>query len=303
MRVLKVPQTGAKRKLLDAAEGLVAEKGFDLVSVRDITGAVKANVAAVNYHFGSRDGLMDLVMMRSLEPLCDFRINALRNTQQATPSVSEIIFAYVESLVGTAAGIEMDRTLFLRLAGRILVLPDAALPPSLSFSRREVREKYLEALSTALSGTISEELSAAWDFFEAGIAQSLLLDNTTPEDWIEIGIRCLVRDESQAKAPKPGNTPAKESKLNIEKIETTEPAAVETQDAGATVAEEEPAEDKVVAFQDAETTAAEEKVVDITETDLAETEEQTPEAKDGAKPKKPKGKGGKDDSQAMLFDF
>jgi len=62
MRVTKVPESGPKRSLLDATERLVVEKGFDLVSVRDITGAIKANVAAVNYHFGSREALMDVVM-------------------------------------------------------------------------------------------------------------------------------------------------------------------------------------------------------------------------------------------------
>ena len=56
--------------MLDAAERLVAAKGFDSVSIRDITGAVKANVAAVNYHFGSRESLLDLVITHVLEPLC-----------------------------------------------------------------------------------------------------------------------------------------------------------------------------------------------------------------------------------------
>ena len=46
VRATKLPKTGIKRTMLDAAERLVAVKGFDSVSIRDVTGAAKANVAA-----------------------------------------------------------------------------------------------------------------------------------------------------------------------------------------------------------------------------------------------------------------
>ena len=44
---------GTRERILKAAEALFAERGFETVSLRDITGAADANVAAVNYHFGS----------------------------------------------------------------------------------------------------------------------------------------------------------------------------------------------------------------------------------------------------------
>ena len=296
MRILKVPQTGAKRKLLDAAEGLVVEKGFDLVSVRDITGSVKANVAAVNYHFGSREGLMDLVMMRSLEPLCDARLSALRNAQETSPSAEQIVSAYVGTFFTTARSLEMEQSLFLRISGRILVLPDSALSPSLSFSRREVREKYLEALGIALPGTDSKEISHAWDFFEAGIAQSLLSEKPMPDDWIAIGVRCLTGSYNRAIATQAGAEPAKE----IEP-EMAEPAPIEEEEIETTPPEAGSIEDKVVAFQDAEASAADEKIVDISEPGEPEKD---PEPDKPGKSKKPKGKkADKDDSQEMLFDF
>ncbi|MEP2776829.1 MAG: TetR family transcriptional regulator [Luteolibacter sp.] len=203
-----MPETGAKRKLLDAAEALVTEKGFDLVSVRDITGAVKANVAAVNYHFGSREGLMDLVMMRILEPLCDHRVKALEQAKKkgkdSRDVIREILSGYVESLTTAAASIGMENASFLRLAGRILVLPDSCMAPSLAFSRREVGEKFLDALAGALPDNSRKELSAAWNFFEAGVAQSLLADKPETEDWISIGIRCLAGGEGAARSESKG---------------------------------------------------------------------------------------------------
>jgi len=45
----------AQDKLLDAAEALFCEKGFEGTSVRDLTTAAGCNVAAVNYHFGGKN--------------------------------------------------------------------------------------------------------------------------------------------------------------------------------------------------------------------------------------------------------
>jgi AcrR family transcriptional regulator len=46
-----------KERLLDQAEALFAQKGYDAVSVREITTAARCNLAAVNYHFGSKENL------------------------------------------------------------------------------------------------------------------------------------------------------------------------------------------------------------------------------------------------------
>ena len=183
-----MPEGGAKKKLLDAAETLVAGKGFDSVSVRDVTGAAKANVAAVNYHFGSREGLMDLVIARMLEPLCAERTKALESTgKSATPET--LLRAYVSALPKTAAAIGMEGAMFQRLAGRILALPDEAMPPLLAAARREVSARYLAA--------IPKTKAADWEFFEAGLAQSLITTADSGnfgaliEDWIAFGIRGL----------------------------------------------------------------------------------------------------------------
>lgn len=199
MRILKVPDGGPKRKLLDAAELLVSEKGFDTVSVRDVTGAVKANVAAVNYHFGSRDGLMDLLMMRLLEPLCDERIKALEQAERQRAgkmaTLDDIVAAYAKALPASAARLGMEESYFLKLAGRILVLTDEAFVPPLAILRENVRERFLAALARAQPQTLAEELAASWRFFDSGLSQSLL--TITPEEnpasliahWADFGIR------------------------------------------------------------------------------------------------------------------
>lgn len=177
-----MPESGAKKNLLDAAEKLVAEKGFDLVSVRDVTGAVKANVAAVNYHFGSREGLMDLVTLRMLEPLNEERLKALDCAESARAAkmatTENILSAFVKPLLSTAARLAMDTGFFLTLTGRILVLPDERMLPSLVQERAAVTDRYLAAIARALPKTSAQEIAASWKIFESGLGQALL--NLTP---------------------------------------------------------------------------------------------------------------------------
>lgn len=174
--------------MLDAAARLVAAKGFDSVSIRDVTGAAKANVAAVNYHFGSREGLLDLVITHVLEPLCAERIARLEVAGKQV-SVAEAVAAFVNALEPAAARIGMDAPLFFRLAGRIQCLPDEALPDAMRDARREVTRRFLAALS--------KDLAEDWAFFEAGLAQSLVMEadskhfTALTERWIAFGVRGL----------------------------------------------------------------------------------------------------------------
>lgn len=58
-----------KTRILDAAESLFVGGGFDAMSMRQITSAAGVNLAAVNYHFGSKDALIQAVLGRRLDPL------------------------------------------------------------------------------------------------------------------------------------------------------------------------------------------------------------------------------------------
>lgn len=188
VRLTKVPENGAKRTMLDAAERLVAAKGFDSVSIRDVTGAAKANVAAVNYHFGSREGLLALVITHVLEPLCVERI-ALLEAAGKQVSVARAVGAFINALEPAAVRIGMERALFFRLAGRIQCLPDEMLPEAMCDARNEVRRRFVASLG--------KNLAEDWAFFEAGLAQSLVIEadsgniHALLERWIGFGVRGL----------------------------------------------------------------------------------------------------------------
>src|SRR5207247_8852567 len=72
---------GTRERRGRAAEGLVAERGFKKVTVRDICRAARANVAAVNYHFGDKDGLY--------RELLRIAIDVVRETTEAGRKAGE----------------------------------------------------------------------------------------------------------------------------------------------------------------------------------------------------------------------
>ena len=62
---MRAAKKTTKSLILEATERLVAEHGFESVRLRDITTGAGVNVAAVNYHFGSKDKLFEAVQCRS----------------------------------------------------------------------------------------------------------------------------------------------------------------------------------------------------------------------------------------------
>ncbi|MGB5410268.1 MAG: TetR family transcriptional regulator, partial [Woeseiaceae bacterium] len=69
-------------RILDAAERLFAEKGFEGVSVRKITRAADADVSLAYYHFKSKRDLFDQVMLRRVDYLNEIRFKALEEVER-----------------------------------------------------------------------------------------------------------------------------------------------------------------------------------------------------------------------------
>ena len=72
-----------KDRILDAAESLFMEHGFEATSLRSITAAAGVNLAAVNYHFGSKEELFQAVLTRRLDPMNQERLDLLSALERA----------------------------------------------------------------------------------------------------------------------------------------------------------------------------------------------------------------------------
>src|SRR5881394_149494 len=71
-----------KTRILDAAESLFMEHGFEATSLRQLTAAAGVNLAAVNYHFGSKEELFQAVLTRRLDPMNHERIELLARLER-----------------------------------------------------------------------------------------------------------------------------------------------------------------------------------------------------------------------------
>ena len=121
------PVAATKARILDAAESLFMEHGFEATSLRLITQAAGVNLAAVNYHFGSKEELFEAVLTRRLDPMNLARLARLDRYEAAvapTPLGCERILA---ALFIPALELARDPARgganFLRLLGRAYADP------------------------------------------------------------------------------------------------------------------------------------------------------------------------------------
>ena len=77
MVVQRVADAGTKSRILDAAEQLFMEHGFEATSMRQLTTAAGVNLAAVNYHFGTKEELFRDVILRRARVLHAARLELL----------------------------------------------------------------------------------------------------------------------------------------------------------------------------------------------------------------------------------
>jgi AcrR family transcriptional regulator len=109
-----------KNKILDAAEIFFADKGFNGTSLREITSQAEVNLAAVNYHFGSKKELIKAVMsryMNELSPRLDSALSEICNNE-AKPTLTEVFSAFIEPLLHLNTFKVNGTSLFLQLLGR-----------------------------------------------------------------------------------------------------------------------------------------------------------------------------------------
>jgi AcrR family transcriptional regulator len=95
-------QKDTKKRILDAAERLFAREGFHSTSLRMLTKEAGVNLAAVNYHFGSKEELIKAVIERRLLPLNKLRVKRLQGVRERAqkenrlPGVRETLLAFLE---------------------------------------------------------------------------------------------------------------------------------------------------------------------------------------------------------------
>jgi len=91
------PSGRTRERILDAAEQLFADAGFEATSVRDMTASAGVNLAAINYHFGGKERLYREVVLRRLCLMRDERVAAIRVAMRAAkgkPRLDDVVRAF-----------------------------------------------------------------------------------------------------------------------------------------------------------------------------------------------------------------
>lgn len=113
-------QSETVERILDAAEQLLRRRGFAETSLRLITSKAGVNLAAVNYHFGSKKALIQAVFSRFLGPFCVSPGREL-DRRQAKPEVKVSLEELLDLLVEQALAVKPrsgnDLSIFMRLLG------------------------------------------------------------------------------------------------------------------------------------------------------------------------------------------
>lgn len=85
-----------RQRILQEAELLFARHGYASTSVREITEAADANLAAVNYHFGSKENLLIELLDRVVAPINEQRLELLDEMEaKGAPEVDEVLTAFL----------------------------------------------------------------------------------------------------------------------------------------------------------------------------------------------------------------
>ncbi len=170
-----------KSRILDAAEELFMEHGFEATSLRLITTAAGVNLAAVNYHFGSKEELFQAVLTRRLDPMNQERLRLLGQYEAAGTdghgkgplTCEQIISAMFIPALKLARDHEQGGKNFLRLLGRAYADPAPFIREFLSNQYAEMIARFRAAFGRALPHLPREEVSWRLHFVMGALSYTL----------------------------------------------------------------------------------------------------------------------------------
>jgi AcrR family transcriptional regulator len=166
-----------RERLLDAAEQFFLEHGYDGTSSRMITAGADANLAAVNYHFGGKEGLFHAMLAGRLDVLHAERLALLdryeRDAAGKPLSCERILTALFIPALALARDPARGGKDFLRLLGRAYVDPSPALRSFLTERYAPTIGRFKDAFARALPHIERQELSWRLHFLMGALAYTL----------------------------------------------------------------------------------------------------------------------------------
>ncbi|MBF9030970.1 TetR family transcriptional regulator [Rhodobacterales bacterium HKCCE3408] len=162
---VRSPET--RERILRATEDFLAQYGLD-VSIRAVTDEAGANVAAVNYHFGSKEGLLRAVLEDLAEPLNEARTEALDRAQARAGDgpipVEDIVEALLHPYIIGPKGRENAGMIFLRIALMNRVRPTELGRALIREYLEPAAQRLLQAMREAMPYLAEDEVQWRYHF-------------------------------------------------------------------------------------------------------------------------------------------
>ena len=170
-------QNETKHRILDAAERLFARDGYTATSLRSITVEAKANVAAIHYHFGNKQSLLEALFMRRVGAVNDERIHRLNEAEERSPNgsdLTEVLRIFLEPALRRLDSDDPGWKRFTQVMGRVLGETGDHLQ-AIHEVFSEIRVRFMPALQRAVPHLSEEDL--AWRMHFLIGSMSFLLAN------------------------------------------------------------------------------------------------------------------------------
>jgi AcrR family transcriptional regulator len=190
-----------RSRILDVAEELFGEQGLDRVSIRDITRVANANLAAINYHFGSKEALVAAVFERRVVPVNEARLAALDMLEKApgkrSSKLEDILEAFIRPALESSLKASKGGTAFSKLFGRCLSEPSPEVEALLKKQFEPLAERMQAALKRSLPHLSRSEIFWRMKFTYGALHHWLLTKDKFRPDWVgdvdvEIQIQKLI---------------------------------------------------------------------------------------------------------------
>ncbi|MFA4970217.1 MAG: TetR/AcrR family transcriptional regulator [Sulfuritalea sp.] len=165
-----------RSRILSAAENLFMEHGFEATTLRMITAAAHANLAAVNYHFGTKEALIEEVFRRRLTWLNEQRLAALDAFEAEAGGAPLKPRQIVEAFFGVAirmAGDNQGGRNFMRLLGRTYTEPSEFVRTFLAEEYAAVIARFKAAFFKALPDVPQEEFLWRFHFMMGALSYAI----------------------------------------------------------------------------------------------------------------------------------
>jgi AcrR family transcriptional regulator len=163
-----------KQKILDTAERLIADHGYAATSLRQIIGEAGVNLAAVHYHFGSKEDLLDELILRKAATVNAERLALLEKLEAEAGggpvAVDKVLAAFFEPMIERGG----KNPQFVRLMGRVYA--EGLLPGVVAKHFQPTLLRFTQALRRAVPGVTEGELSSRLQFMIGAMSHAVAVE-------------------------------------------------------------------------------------------------------------------------------